>query len=62
VISFFLFFITFSILSIFGTLDDLLSSVVLVSKNDFFGVKDDFFGVKDDFFGVKDDFFFEVVY
>ena len=52
---FFLFFYTFSILSILDTPQCHKRTGVVEAKDDFFGVKDDFFGVKDDFFGVKDD-------
>ena len=47
-ISFCLFFITFSILSIFGTLYYQGLCGVQKAKDDFFRVKDDFFRVKDD--------------
>jgi hypothetical protein len=57
-ISFFLFFITFNILSILDTPDDQFLCGVQGSKKDFFRVKKDFFRVKKDFFRVKKDFLF----
>jgi hypothetical protein len=57
-----LFFITFSILSILGTLLALFLSGVQEVKDGFFRVKDGFFRVKDGFFRVKDGFKYDILF